>query len=452
MEQQASFHALTIRHDVCVGCSHCMKVCPTSALRVKEGRAMLYPDRCVSCGECYRVCPSRAIVVEDDDFNRIYDYKYRIVLIPSVFFGQFNEQISPEEINSILLDLGFTDVCRVEHTVSVLMEEIRKYIPSHELPVISSFCPAVVRLIQVNFPALTGNIMRLKQPLEITTLYLQQHYIHEKNAKLEEIGIFYITPCAAKIASIKAPVGESGSSVTGIINMKNLYNRVYQAYKQKKTPSALSDTPQISAKEMKWTLTGGEAESLTGFRCLAVDGLHNVIDILERLENDEITGIDYLELRVCDESCPGGILIHGNRFLTAERIRRLAEKSSVENATTDRYHHYLEQNMPVGEIKPRAMIQYDRDIAKALKKMEQARLLRKQLPGIDCGACGAPSCEALADDIVCGLALPDSCIFAQTQHQKDGTLSMETAITIRERIWGIDRLKKNPPESINEND
>jgi Na+-translocating ferredoxin:NAD+ oxidoreductase RNF subunit RnfB len=74
--------------------------------------------------------------------------------------------------------------------------------------------------------------------------------------------------------------------------------------------------------------------------------------------------------------------------------------------------------------------------------------LKKQLPGIDCGACGAPSCEALAEDVVCGLALPDSCIFMQTQHQKDGTLSMESGINIRERIWGKDRFKNNHPESI----
>lgn len=440
MEQQSFFHALKIRHDVCVGCSHCIKVCPTEALRVKESRALLYPDRCISCGECYRVCPSHAIVIEDDDFNRIYDYKYRILLIPSVFFGQFNKQISQEEINGILLDLGFTDICPVEHTVKVLSDVIKQYIPQHERPVISSFCPAVIRLIQVIFPALVGNIMRLKQPLEITTHYLQQLYMQEKNAKLDEIGIFYITPCAAKIASNKAPVGESESPVTGVINMKNLYNRVYKAYKQKKKPSAKSNNMLVSAREMKWTLTGGEAENLPEFRCLTVDGVNNVIDILERLENDEISEIDFLELRMCNESCPGGILVQGNRFLTAARLRDMADTAPEENSATDRFNDYLIQNMPVGEIQPRAMVKYDRDMATALKKMEQARQLKKQLPSIDCGACGAPSCEALAEDIVRELAEQNSCIFMQTQHQKDGTLSAESAINIRESIWGKDRF------------
>ncbi len=282
--------------------------------------------------------------------------------------------------------------------------------------------------------------MRRKQPLEITTHYLQQFYIQEKNARLDEIGIFYVTPCAAKIASNKAPVGENESPVTGVINMKNLYNRVYKAYKQRKKPLAEFNTLPVAAMEMKWTLTGGEAESLTGFRCLTVDGVNNVIDILERLENDKITDIDYLELRMCDESCPGGILVQGNRFLTAARLRDLADAAPEENSTTDRFNDYLMQNMPVGEIQPRAMIKYDRDMATALKKMEQARQLKKQLPHIDCGACGAPSCEALAEDIVRGLAEQNSCIFMQTQHQKEGTLSTESAIHIRENIWGKNRF------------
>jgi hypothetical protein len=287
---------------------------------------------------------------------------------------------------------------------------------------------------------LAGNIMRLKQPLEITTHYLQQLYMQEKNARLDEIGIFYITPCAAKIASNKAPVGENESPVTGVINMKNLYNRVCQAYKQKNRPAAEFNALPVSAMEMKWTLTGGEAENLAGFRCLTVDGVNNVIDILERLENGEITGIDYLELRMCDESCPGGILVQGNRFLTASRLRDMADAAPGGNSATDRFNGYLMQNMPVDEIQPRAMVKYDRDLATALKKMEQARKLKKQLPNIDCGACGAPSCEALAEDIVRGLAEQNSCIFMQTQRQKEGTLSTESAVHIRESIWGKDRF------------
>ena len=39
-------------------------------------------------------------------------------------------------------------------------------------------------------------------------------------------------------------------------------------------------------------------------------------------------------------------------------------------------------------------------MAMALQKMELLETLQKDLPGLDCGSCGAPTCRALAEDIV----------------------------------------------------
>ncbi|HSW67564.1 MAG TPA: 4Fe-4S dicluster-binding protein, partial [Bacteroidales bacterium] len=71
-------HALNFDKNTCVGCSHCMKVCPTEAIRVYSGKAELLANRCIDCGECYRVCPVDAIKVEQDDLQLIFNYKHRI--------------------------------------------------------------------------------------------------------------------------------------------------------------------------------------------------------------------------------------------------------------------------------------------------------------------------------------------------------------------------------------
>ncbi len=443
MEQQAFHHALTIRHDACIGCSHCIKVCPTEALRVSGGKALLYPAWCIDCGDCLKVCPTRAIVVEDDDFKDIFNYKHRILIVPSVFFGQFEAAISRQDIINILLDLGFTEIRESEHSVDFLIDEINKYVAAHPKPVISSFCPAVTRLIQIRFPALVDHVLRIEQPVEVTTEYFQQLYANKKGVDKDEVGIFYITPCAAKIASIKAPIGDYVSPIDGVINMTYLYNRVFHEYKQRsKEISAETHETQLSSRGIMWSLTGGESGSLGG-RCLAIDGMENVIDILERLENDELADIDYLELRTCDESCAGGILTPHNRFLAAERLRETAKRLPNDNETTGAYKKYLARGIEVGEIKPRSMVKYDLDITKALEKMEKARRLKDTLPGIDCGACGAPSCEALAEDIAREQAVPDMCIFMQTRHEKEGKLQQATAIEIMEQVWGKDRFAGN---------
>ena len=81
-------HALKFREDICIGCSHCMNICPTEAIRVQHGKAQLHANWCVDCGECYRVCPVGAIIVEQDDFDDIYKFTTRVALIPTVFTGQ----------------------------------------------------------------------------------------------------------------------------------------------------------------------------------------------------------------------------------------------------------------------------------------------------------------------------------------------------------------------------
>ena len=440
MEQQGFYHALTIRHDVCVGCSHCMKVCPTEALRVNGGKATLYPAWCIDCGECHRVCPTRAIVIEDDDFKNILNYKHRVLIIPSVFIGQFESKIPQEEIFDILMELGFTEIQQSEHSADYLISEINKYIKKHDKPVLSSFCPAVIRLIQIRFPALLDNVLLLKQPLEITTEYYRKLYAG-KGIDPNDVGIFYMTPCAAKIASIKAPVGGYASPLDGVLNMNYLYNLVFLKHKQRSKNAVVKaeyDT-HVSARGITWSLTNGEAQHIDG-KCLAIDGIENVVQFLERLENGKITGVDYLELRACDESCAGGILTPYNRFLAAERLREDAKKLPTNNNTEEEYQNYIGGTIDVGEIPARSMVRYDVDIVKALAKMELAQKLKEMLPNIDCGACGAPSCEALAEDIAREQATINHCIFMKARHEKEGSLSQADSIDIMEKIWGKEKL------------
>ena len=442
MEQKNRCHALEIRTEICVGCSHCMRVCPTEALRVVGGKAMVFSDWCVDCGECYRVCPSRAIRITDDDINRIFNYKYRILLIPAVFLGQFPTKISLEEINDYLCEMGFTEVCAVEQSADLLQSALTEYVETHPKPVISSFCPAVIRLIQVRFPMLVNQIMQLPPPLEVTALYYK-HSFEAKGIPPEELGIFYVTPCAAKIASVKAPVGGYVSPINGVINMNHLFNKIYLAYKNKKlklgTDTSVKTNAAISATGIRWPMTGGEASHIKG-RALAIDGMANVIEFLEKLENDEIKGIDFLELRACDESCAGGILMRGNRFLAVERLKEIAASAPQEHVLAADYGKLCSPHINMQPVEPRSMVKFDVNIKIAIEKMSKARQLRELLPGIDCGACGTPSCEALAEDIVCRDAQLHSCIFMRLRSKKKGAILQESGMEIMEKIWGKERF------------
>ena len=48
-------------------------------------------------------------------------------------------------------------------------------------------------------------------------------------------------------------------------------------------------------------------------------------------------------------------------------------------------------------------------IAESMRMMADIQKIKGDLPGIDCGACGAPTCKAFAEDVVKKLACHGDC-------------------------------------------
>lgn len=444
------FHALQINGTVCEGCSHCMRVCPTEAIRVRDGKAHINENRCIDCGECFIACPHKAVFVKQDDFEEIFKFPCRVALVPAVFLGQFKDDISVSRIYAILNEIGFQHVIETEISTPLYTERKNQMErEGNNKPLISSFCPAIVRLIQVKFPGLVDNIMPIKAPLDITALFIRRK-LEKEGWRPEDIGVFYVTPCAAKIAAVKSPVGEKWSCVDGVINMDSLYNRVYKKikeqghdYKEVKLPIA-----QLTSDSILTSLTNGERRLSIAEHSLSIDGINNVIEFLEKVENDEVEGVDFLELRACDQSCPGGILTYNNRFLTCERMfnraRYVAGKERRGELTrakeVEEEHDYLMENIMVDDVEPRSM-SLDPDFNKALIKMNKIKILEKLLPQIDCGICGAPSCNALAEDIVCNGCKLTDCIFIQRNMESRKSMKVEKSLQIMEKTWGREKIE-----------
>lgn len=443
-------HALRFNREACIGCSHCMATCPTEAITVMDGHPVLDPNRCIDCGKCYSVCPVGAIEVEQDDFQTIYNYKYPILILPSIFSAQFPDKVNQESIYSALYELGFYRVFEIEKSVDIIVKSLKEKIKNNTTgePLISTFCPAVVRLIQVKFPSLVGNLVCSRPPLDLTALYVKKRFA-EKGLPVDQIGVFYVTPCAAKIAAVKSPVSEDKSPIDGVINMNYLFNKVYRVIKQSGS-MVLEDNQtfqKLTKDNLMFTLTGGEIKNLNTGKSLAIDEIHNVAEFLEKLENEEIEGLDFLELRACDESCAGGILCAGNRFMVSSRQRNRADASpetltDAENVLLQ-YEDYLTENLYVPEVKPRSMLKLDNDMAKAMVKMKRINELIQVLPKVDCRICGYASCQALAEAIVKDKAQLKQCIFIQRVLERDEVLTFEESILLMKKIWGDIKADKN---------
>ena len=81
-------------------------------------------------------------------------------------------------------------------------------------------------------------------------------------------------------------------------------------------------------------------------------------------------------------------------------------------------------------------------MAEAMRKMDKVNQILKVLPMIDCSVCGAPSCQALAQDIVLGDANLKQCIFIQRALEQKGEMTMEEGNRILRKIWGFEKTNK----------
>ena len=58
-------------------------------------------------------------------------------------------------------------------------------------------------------------------------------------------------------------------------------------------------------------------------------------------------------------------------------------------------------------------------MAESMRMMADIQKLRSQLPGYDCGSCGAPTCRAFAEDVIKGNAKKSDCILIMKDRLKE---------------------------------
>ncbi len=414
-------HAIGINRDKCIGCVHCMKACPTRAIRVRDDKAQLIDDLCIDCGECLRYCPYDAIESHTTSFADLDAYAYKTVLPATALYGQFGDDVNPNDILASLRRSGFDQVFELSsicelHTSAT--EEILNE-RSGRRPLISSFCPVVVRLIQHRFPSLCDLILPIEPPREITAKILRETLPDVLNIQAKDIGIFHITPCPAKIVSINHPASMAKSYLDGAISIRDIFPTVLQElHKGNHTTIVNQMFPESSFSSLGigWTLSGGEARGLVNRRTVSVSGVLDTIRVLDQAEAGQLKDVDFLECMVCPDGCVGGPLAVENRFIAKSRLLRLAnlagEKRVTEKAGLGAWKdkNYFSFQHPV---RPSQHPLLDSDPARAIKKAARRDEITKSLPHKDCGACGSPDCRTFAEDIVRGLTHVDACPFTR---------------------------------------
>ncbi|MFI3207091.1 MAG: [Fe-Fe] hydrogenase large subunit C-terminal domain-containing protein, partial [Clostridia bacterium] len=377
------YHSVTLEEEKCKGCTNCIKRCPTEAIRVRDGKARIISERCIDCGECIRVCPHHAKKAIFSSLSVIENYKYKIALPAPALYGQFNNLDDVDYVLNGLTELGFDDVFEVSVAAELVSAITRKLMDEGQLkkPVISSACPAIVRLIRVRFPDLCAHVLPINAPMEIAAKMAREKAMKETGLKSEDIGCFFISPCPAKITDINNPINLSNSSVDAGIAIREIFPKLSSKMDKLKKLEPLSNSGIIG---VSWATSGGESAALIKEKYLAADGIENVIKVLEDIEDEKIGELDFIELNACTGGCVGGVLCVENPFVAKARIQKLRKYLPVSQNHLESDYNVKKIMEWENELEFSDVLSLSKDIKEAMMMMIKIQEIEDELPGLDC--------------------------------------------------------------------
>jgi hypothetical protein len=302
---------------------------------------------------------------------------------------------------------------------------VHEYLSTREFkrPLLSSACPAAVRLMQIKFPDLLEQATPIMSPMEVAARLAKEGAAAKTGLPLKDIGAFFISPCPAKMTEVKQPLTVKTSSVDGVIGVSYIYKDIVKHLPRYKKRIASQSSLRATGAGIAWGYVTGESRAVGSESTLSVGGIHDAISVLEAVERGELNDIDFIEVQACRGGCVGGPLNIQNFLVGRVVLKRMVRKYREKMPHFDQGQmlHFSDNGRfrATEPVLPRRIMVLDADVTKALAKMERLDAITKELPGMDCGACGSPSCRALAEDIIRGQAFDTDCVVKLREKVKD---------------------------------
>ena len=155
---------------------------------------------------------------------------------------------------------------------------------------------------------------------------------------------------------------------------------------------------------LSWATSGGESTAIFNDKYLAADGIENVIKVLDQIENNALPTLEFVELNSCPGGCVGGVMAVANPFIAKARLQSLRRYLPVTRLHTSKEleKEGVPENLMIHTpLNKRIIGTFSGDENLSISVMTQIEEVNQALPQIDCGACGAPTCHAFAEDVVC---------------------------------------------------
>ena len=370
------FHSHIILPEKCTGKIKCIKACPTEALRYRHNKLIFFDDLCVDCGECINVCPENVFVPIIDEISDFDKYVYKIAIPSRILYSQFGSDIHPQLIHEALIKTGFDEVIDISQKINELSYAVSEHIKlkSDVKPIISSFCPAVIRLIQVNYPNLMELISPFDVPREITAKESKKKISVEKGIDINKICAIYISPCPAKVVSIKEPAEKEKSWIDGAIAINDIYKIILPEINKLKNNNKAEEYKEYFYFGNGWGMLSQVLNYIDSEKCMSVMGIDNIKMVLNDIEDSKLVNVDYIEAFTCAQGCIAGAFCVENPYISRHNSFILEKKFVVptfldKKKIMKKYHQgsYFLEN----PVLPRTTRTLAPDLTTSIKRMKQ---------------------------------------------------------------------------------
>ncbi|MCL2671661.1 MAG: 4Fe-4S dicluster domain-containing protein [Clostridiales bacterium] len=406
-------HSVVSDGEKCTGCTHCLRHCPTEAIRIRGGKAVIDSARCIDCSECIRVCPHKAKSADFDALAELdFANDYIIALPDPTLYGQFPQLRDVDALPGALLSVGFSDVYEVAKAAELHTEYTRLYLqqPTVARPVLSSNCPVIVRLISLRFPLLRDRLLPLAPPMELAAKFARERALFaHPDLDPARVKTAFISPCPARVSWVKNTPEGKVQDIDYVLSVRELFFRLRPLL------TGTEDRPsEVGKIGLGWAASHGEASALMNDCYLAADGIENVTRVLDNIETGSMPDLEFVELRACHAGCVGGLLNVENPYIARVRLNTLRRLLPVSRNRLPR------EAYGTAQVPQELLTMWPMDFSTAdvlagdrksrLEMMAKINRIAATLPGRDCGGCGAPNCRAFAQDVARGEAKASDCV------------------------------------------
>jgi len=418
-----------IRYDeaVCIGGASCLKVCPTLAIRIKNGKAVRKEELCIGCGECIRVCQEAAVKAATGNLNRLSKDEISVALVTPVLYAQFPD-VMPEDILMGLRALGFQHTVDMSYFLEMFQYATEEFIARNKTsqqspwPLISPVCPVVIRLIAFKFPSLMPHVLPLLRPVDLMARDVRQRIVQEYGVSEDNVRLYYINPCPTK----RGPIDPTASGRKNDTSIALGINDIYADLLHQIEHMQDADQPPHSnirfdfeychtGNGPMWGMSGGEIADMKIENSLAVSGLDETITYLEKIELGLFSNIDYIELRTCREGCLGGASTAIDKYLAKSAVNKMIKMLGLgRRLSREKILRQYEKGKFLTDKDPAKLIQVfgSRKKPMSIETVQKVDEILECIKGHDCSVCGAPDCKTFAEDVVKGEANLDECLLS----------------------------------------